>query len=204
MNGLYAIVDPEHCAGREPLWVAEAILRGGCAALQLRAKRLGEAELRTLGRALQQACQRASVPLFVNDHVWLARELGAQGVHLGQDDLPVAEARRLLGSSVMIGLSTHSLAQAHAAEVAGADLIGFGPVFATQTKARAELVVGLAQLAEVCRAVSIPVVAIGGITLDTAQDVAQTGVQLAAAISALCGAVDPEQAAARMHQALRR
>src|SRR5437868_7444232 len=87
VRGLYAIVDPEHCAGRDPLWVAREILRGGCAALQLRAKQpLGHSELRRIAAGLLELCRDASVPFFVNDHVWLASELGAEGVHLGQAD----------------------------------------------------------------------------------------------------------------------
>ncbi len=203
VRGLYAIVDPEYCAGRDPLWVAAEILRGGCAALQLRAKQPQRPqELRSLGAALLGLCRKAGVPFFVNDHVWLARELGAEGVHLGQSDLPTDQARRELGAHVLIGRSTHSLQQAEQAQAQGANLIGFGPIFATQTKQHADAVVGLEQLAQVCRTVRIPVIAIGGITLDTGAEIARAGAPLAAAISAVCAAADPARAAEQLHRAL--
>jgi thiamine-phosphate pyrophosphorylase len=202
-RGLYAIVDPEYCAGRDPRWVAGEILRGGCAALQLRAKQpLPALPLRELGAALLGLCRDAGVPFFVNDHVWLARELGAEGVHLGQADLPTDQARRELGEHALIGRSTHSLQQAQEAQAQGANLLGFGPIFATQTKRDADPVVGLEQLAEVCRNVRVPVIAIGGITLETAAEVARAGAAMAAAISAVCAVAQPGAAAEQLHRAL--
>lgn len=202
MRGLYAIVDPEHCAGRSAAEVAEAILRGGCAALQLREKRLDDAAFVALGHELRALCVTHAVPFIVNDRVALARELGADGVHVGQGDLSIEAARELLGSRVMISVSTHDLTQAEDAERRGADGIGFGPVFATQTKQEAEPVVGVALLHEVCLRARLPVIAIGGITLDTAAEVRAVGAPLAAAISSVCGASDPEAAARALHNLL--
>lgn len=203
-RGLYAIIDVEACGARSPLEVAAAVLEGGCAILQLRAKRSSDDEVLALGHALRALCTRANVPFVLNDRVELASAVRADGVHLGQDDMPIREARALtLASGLAIGISTHDLEQARAAQLAGADLIGFGPVFATQSKAQPDAVVGLAALAEVVRSVSIPVVAIGGIDLDNAKNVAQTGVPLAAAIGALCRASDPKRAAAALHALLR-
>ncbi len=202
VRGLYAIIDPEHCAGRDPRVIAAAVLRGGCAVLQLRAKTLDDAAFVTLGRELAQSCRAHGVTFVVNDRVALVDAIGADGLHLGQNDLSLAGARARVGSHVMITVSTHSLEQARAAERRGADGIGFGPVFATRTKADADPVVGLSALAEVCGLLRIPVIAIGGITLETAPQVRLAGAPFAAVISAICAAADPEVAARALHREL--
>lgn len=200
-RGLYAIVDPERCGDRRPVAVAAAILAGGCAAIQLRAKQLADRDRLALARHIGALARARSVPFVINDRPDLAILAGADELHLGQDDLPIAEARRIVGS-MPIGRSTHELAQARAALAEGADRIGFGPVFDTRSKERPDPTVGLAMLAEVVRAVAIPVVAIGGITLERAGDVRATGVANAAVIAALGEAADPEQAARDLHRAL--
>ncbi|HEX2677487.1 MAG TPA: thiamine phosphate synthase [Polyangiales bacterium] len=202
MRGFYAIVDPEHCAGRDARAVGEAILRGGCAILQLRAKRLDDEAFVALGSELAVLCRTHGVPLVVNDRVQLATRIGADGVHVGQTDLPIEEARTHLGSHVMISVSTHTPEQAVEAERRGADGIGFGPVFATRTKDNPDEVVGLHQLGLVCARASIPVIAIGGITAATAPEIRHAGAKLGAAISAVCGAADPEAAARELHSML--
>lgn len=201
-RGLYAIVDPEHVGGRDPLEVARAILRGGCAVLQLRAKRLADRELVELARAMRALTAEQGVPFVVNDRADVARIVEADGLHLGQDDLRVSEARVLVGS-MPIGLSTHDLAQAEAAVREGADLIGFGPVFPTATKENPDPVVGLDRLAQVSRRVPVPVVAIGGITADHLDSIRAAGAAFVAAISAVAGAPDPEAAARRFHAGFR-
>lgn len=201
MRGLYAIIDPTACR-LPPLAAAEAVLRGGCAALQLRAKRLSDPEFLALGRSLLRACRTAGVPFFVNDRVWLAAELGADGVHVGQDDQPVEQVREALGPRALIGLSTHSLAQALDAERRGASVIGVGPVFPTRSKLDTAPLVGLAGLREVCAVLRIPVIAIGGIDESNAAEVAAAGAPLGAAISAVCASEDPERAARALHHAL--
>jgi thiamine-phosphate pyrophosphorylase len=201
-RGLYAIVDPERCRGRDPLAVAEQILRGGCAVLQLRAKQLAGAELEALARGLGALCLARGVPLVVNDRPEVAVRAGADGVHLGQRDLPIEEARALCGEHMAIGVSTHDLSQARDAERRGADLIGFGRVFATASKLDPDPVVGVHGLRDACAAVKIPVVAIGGLTLENAAEVARAGAAMGAAIAALCGADDPCEAARRLHAAL--
>lgn len=203
LRGFYAIVDPDACRGRDPLAVARAILDGGCAALQLRAKKMAPEARTLLGRALQELCSDAGVPFFVNDLPDLARSLGADGVHLGQHDLPIEAARALVGPDLTIGVSTHDLAQALDAAERGADLVGFGPVYATATKEAPDPVVGPTLLAQVCARVPVPVVAIGGITPANAPEVAHAGAALAAAIAAVCSADDPAHEAATIHQALR-
>lgn len=198
-RGLYAILDPAHVRGRDPLAVAEEVLEGGAAVLQLRAKTLADRELLALASEVRLLCNRAGVPFVVNDRADVARLVDADGLHLGQDDLPLLAARRVVGS-MPIGRSTHSIRQALMAASEGSDLIGFGPVYATGTKENADPVVGVAELAEVVRAVSIPVVAIGGITAARMPEVLRTGVPLVAMISAVIGADDPRSAARALHQ----
>jgi thiamine-phosphate diphosphorylase len=201
MKGLYAIIDPDHCGGRDPLWVAEQVLEGGCAALQLRAKSSSDRKQLELARALVQRCRRANVPFWINDRLDLGLLCEADGVHLGQDDVSIADARKIFPGA--IGTSTHSLAQAREAADAGADVIGFGPVFATRSKLKPDPVVGVRGLAEVCMAVKLPVIAIGGIDASHARDIAISGAAYAAAIGALCMAADPRAAAHALHSALR-
>jgi thiamine-phosphate pyrophosphorylase len=202
MRGLYAIVDPERSGARGPIALADAILAGGCAALQLRAKHLADRELVTLGRALAERTRAAGARFVINDRPDLAVLCGADAVHLGQDDLSTADARTIVGSAIEIHRSTHDLAQARAAVAEGASAIGFGPVFATTSKDRPDPVVGVERLAEVVRAVAVPVIAIGGITLARAGAIRGAGAPLAAVISALATAEDVERGAAELHRAL--
>jgi thiamine-phosphate pyrophosphorylase len=197
-RGLYAIIDVEACGTRAPIDIARAVLDGGCAVLQLRAKGATAADTRSLAQDLFGLCREAQVPFVLNDHVELAVELGAAGVHLGQTDMPLSRARAL-APEACIGLSTHSVAQARAAEQLGADLIGFGPVFGTTSKANPDPVVGPSSLAPLLGAVGVPVVAIGGIDLINIDQVAASGVPLVACIGAICKAADPRSAAAALH-----
>ena len=145
------------------------------------------------------------MPFCVNDRLDVALSVGADVVHLGQDDLPLADALRVRAEAgrpdLLIGFSTHDRAQALAAAGAGADYIGFGPVFATGSKVNPDPVVGLAQLTEVCRAVSVPVVAIGGIALDAVGSVASAGASAAALIAAIATASDPTAAGLQIRAA---
>jgi thiamine-phosphate diphosphorylase len=181
-DALYAIIDAE--ATERPLDLARSSLRAGCAMLQLRAKRLDDRRLVELAQHIRTACAEAAIPFVINDRPDIARVVAADGVHLGQDDLSVADARSVVGK-MQIGVSTHDLEQAIRAEGDGADLIAFGPVFGTTTKENPDPVVGLESLARVCRAVSRPVVAIGGITPENASDTLRAGARYIAVISAL-------------------
>jgi thiamine-phosphate pyrophosphorylase len=201
MRGLYAIIDPEVCT-TDPLHVARAVLRGGCAALQLRDKRNSDIEVVRLAAPLAELCREHAVPFILNDRFWLVLQVGANGTHVGQTDRPIEEARRELGPAYSIGVSTHSLEQARDAERRGADLIGFGPIYGTTTKLEADPVVGLDLLQSVVAQANIPVVAIGGITLARAPEISATGVPLAAAVAAICAAANPEAAAKQLHAAL--
>jgi thiamine-phosphate pyrophosphorylase len=202
MKGLYVIIDPEHCAGRDPLWVCEQALSGGAALIQLRAKQLTDAPLLALARQLRALCTERGTPFWLNDRLDLALLAGADGLHLGQDDLAPHEAR-LLAPRLELGLSTHSLEQALRAQEEPVQLIGFGPVFDTTSKQRPSATVGLDALAQACRSLpALDVVAIGGIQLASAAAVARSGAAYAAVISAVCSAPDPQAATRALCAAL--
>jgi len=191
---------------------ARQLLEAQPCCFQIRAKDAPASLLFELGKRLAPLCREAGVPLCINDRLDVALAVGASFVHLGQDDLPLREARRFLERAnppagtvpMRIGISTHSLSQAQAAERDGADLIGFGPVFSTGTKLNPDPVVGLDALAEVVRTVKIPVVAIGGIDLNNIGAVAKTGVHAAAVISAVQNAPDPTAAGRQVAAAFSR
>jgi thiamine-phosphate pyrophosphorylase len=201
MVGLYAIVDPAACQGRDPIEVARAILRGGCAALQLRDKIGSDRAVLEEAIAIAALCREAGVPFFVDDRLDVAIASGADGVHLGQDDLPI-EVARAIGPRLRVGISTHDPVQRARAEAAGADLVGFGPVFPTTSKERPDALVGVSGIARAVAESRVPVVAIGGIDLARVPTLRAHGVTLAAAISAVCGAPDPEASARALHRGL--
>jgi thiamine-phosphate pyrophosphorylase len=186
---LYAIVDPLD-TGRSPTDLAAALLAGGARVLQLRLKAATSRELLDVARAIRALTRPAGGLLLVNDRPDVAHAAEADGVHLGEDDLPIAAARVVLAPGAIIGLSTHDVAQARAAAAAGADYLGIGPIFTTTTKANALAAGGLALVREVRAAVSLPLVAIGGITPDTALAVRTAGADAVAMIGALVRAPD--------------
>lgn len=182
IESLYAIVDAEYA--ERPLELAFRALNAGCAIVQLRAKRLDDPSFLKIATRVRSACGHAQVPFVINDRADIARLVEADGLHLGQDDVSIDDARRVVGR-MQIGVSTHSLEQAITAEAEGADLIAFGPVFRTKTKENPDPIVGLRKLAKVCESVSRPVVAIGGISLENAEETLQAGARYLAVISAL-------------------
>jgi thiamine-phosphate pyrophosphorylase len=192
-TGYYAILDiPDSTlSANEPLEArARELLAAEPCCLQLRGKRLGPAELGKAAARVAPLCRAAGVPFCVNDRVDVALLVGADFVHVGQQDLPLSEVRRLAGPRLRVGVSTHNAEQARAAVAAGADYIGFGPVFATRSKANPDPVVGLEALRAVSQSAGVPVVAIGGIDLQTVALVAATGASAAAVISAVDRAAD--------------
>jgi len=198
LRGYYAIVDVTAVllADDEALERrTRQLLDAGPCCLQLRAKEIGARAFAAAARRMAPLCHAAGVPFCVNDRLDVALTVGADVVHLGQDDLPLADALRVRLAAgrpdLVVGFSTHDAAQAVAAASAGADYIGFGPVFATTSKLNPDPVVGLSLLAEVCRTVSVPVVAIGGVAPDQAGLLAQAGASAAAVISAVNNAPDP-------------
>lgn len=196
---LYVVLDRAALRGRDPVEIAAAAIRGGADALQWRDKG-GSARdiLQTAGRLLPIA-RRADIPLIINDRADLARTLGADGVHLGQEDLPLAAARDILGPGRLIGTSTHSLEQAASAQADGADYLGFGPIFPTPTKPDYGSV-GLARLNEISRTIHAPVVCIGGIDRTNVQQVIESGGRCIAVVRAVCSADEPESSARDLKQ----
>ena len=188
---LYAVTD-RAWVGRQTLpEQVEAALKGGATCVQLREKELDGAAFLEEARTLAALCRRYGVPLIINDNVEVALASGADGVHVGQDDQTVEQVRRLAGDRLIVGVSAHSVEQALAAQAGGADYLGVGAVFATATKSDAH-VLPRETLAEICRAVDIPVVAIGGIGEDNLLQLAGTGVDGAALVSAIFSAPDIE------------
>ena len=179
---LYAILDPEQTDGRSPDTVVRQLLEGGVKIIQLRAKAMSSRDLFELAKIARELTQPFDCKLIVNDRVDIALASAADGVHLGQEDLPLRIGRKLLGDKI-VGISTHTLDQAKAAEENGADYIGFGPMFGTSTKDTGYSARGLEMLAELRAVVSLPIVAIGGITEATVEDVWRSGADSAAMIS---------------------
>jgi thiamine-phosphate pyrophosphorylase len=191
---LIVVTDPECGAGRAVVDVVRAALRGGAPAIQLRMKDAAAREMTELARALLAETRAAGALLFINDRVDVALAAGADGTHVGQDDLPVAAARRIVPPGFLLGVSAETVELARAAEAGGADYVGVGPVYATGSKADAGDAVGTERIAQVAAAVRIPVVGIGGITIGNAPPVIHAGAAGVAVISAVMRADDPEAA----------
>jgi thiamine-phosphate pyrophosphorylase len=198
---LYVLITTALCRGRDPEDVARLAIRGGADMIQLREKEMPDGEFLALARKLRELCCEAEALFIVNDRPHIARIVDADGVHLGQDDLPATEARRLLGAEKIIGVSTHSPDQAAAAIKAGASYIGVGPVNATPTKPSAAPV-GLGYVGYASRNVEIPFFAIGGVAAATAGGILEAGARRLAVCSAVISADDPESAAAEIKQAV--
>ncbi|HEX5529309.1 MAG TPA: thiamine phosphate synthase [Methylomirabilota bacterium] len=190
---LYAILDRSVARGRDLPGLLDAVLAGGCRLVQLREKTMPLDELLPLARRLARRCREAGALLIVNDRADLALAVGADGLHVGQDDLPARQARGLLRPNMILGVSTHDPEQARRAVADGADYVAVGSIFPTPTKAGFQLV-GPELIRRVRPEVPVPLVAIGGITADNAAAVLGAGADAVAVISALCAAPDPEAA----------
>ncbi len=191
---LYAVTDSMWLGNRTLPEVVKEALEGGATFLQIREKNLVYPEFVKLATEVKAVTDAYHIPYVVDDDVELAKEIDADGVHIGQSDLALVEARRVLGSDKIIGVSAHSVAEAIEAERNGADYLGVGSVFTTSTKLDAEAV-SKATLKEICEAVSIPVVAIGGIQKDNMLQLKGTKVDGVAVVSAIFAAPDIRQAA---------
>ncbi len=194
---LYAVTDRAWTGGQPLARQVEAALQNGATCLQLREKALDPAAFREEARQMALLCGRYGVPLIINDNVEVALACGAAGVHLGQQDMPIAQARRMAGPDLILGASAHTVQEALEAQAAGADYLGVGAVFSTSTKADASPL-PLTTLREICAAVSIPVVAIGGITETNLLQLTGCGAAGVAVVSAIFGAPDPGAATARL------
>jgi len=200
---LYVILDPAVAAGRDLMALLDAVIAGGCRMVQLRDKSSPAGHLVPMAERLQARCRQAGVTFIVNDRVDLAVAIGADGVHLGQDDLPPRLARPLLSPGMILGLSTHSVEQARRAQADGADYVAVGAMFPTRTKADFELV-GPALVRAARPEIRVPLVGIGGIIPDNVGEVIRAGADGVAVISAVCAASDPAAASAHFLDAIRR
>ena len=190
---LYAILDRSVAHGRDLPGLLDALLAGGCRLVQLREKTMPLDELLPLARRLARRCREAGALLIVNDRADLALAADADGLHVGQDDLPARQARGLLRPNMILGVSTHDPEQARRAVADGADYVAVGSIFPTTTKAGFQLV-GPELIRRVRPEVPVPLVGIGGITAENASAVLDAGADAVAVISALCAAPDPETA----------
>lgn len=193
LTGLYAIIDTQLLRKRSHTKAASQAIRGGARIIQLRDKLSSKKELLPIAQQLRKLCAENNVLFIVNDYLDLALAVDADGLHLGQDDLPVKEARRLLPIDKILGCSTTSVEQAVAAQADGADYIAVGSIYPTTTKETAT-VVGLKTLRQIRKAVTLPLVAIGGINKDNAGDVMAAGASAVAVISAILNAKNIEEA----------
>jgi thiamine-phosphate pyrophosphorylase len=201
---LYLIAGTDAVGGRDLLDLVSAAVAGGVTCVQLREKSLAEAQVVRLARALKARLAPLAVPLIINDSLTVALAAEADGLHLGQDDLPAREARAALGPERILGLSAGNLAEARRVDTALVDYVGVGPVFPTGTKADAGAAIGLEGVAALRAYFDLPLVAIGGIQEAKAADVTRCGVDGLAVVSAICGAQDPQAAARGLRQAIDR
>jgi len=186
---LYAILDLSYVEPGKAIEVAQKLIEGGIDLLQLRAKDRDTGDVEKLALQLHEVTGDRGVPLIINDHPAVARNVGAEGVHLGQGDMPIAEAREIVGPDCAVGKSTHSVDQAIRAFYEGADYIGFGPLFATPTKPDYPPI-GLDEVAKVHDTVRIPIFCIGGIKLDNLPKVIEAGARRVVIVSGLLQASD--------------
>ena len=200
---LYAVTDRTWLNGRKLDDVVEAALRGGATCMQLREKDLAHDAFLREAVGLKALCDRCGVPLIINDNVDVAIECRADGVHIGQHDAPADEVRRRIGPDMLLGVSAQTVEQAVKAERDGADYLGVGAVFSTGTKPDADDV-RFETLKAICAAVSIPVVAIGGITRDNIGMLSGSGIDGVAVVSAIFAAPDAETAARTLRETVRK
>lgn len=186
---IYLVTDDGCLQGRALIDCVREALEGGVTLVQYRAKTASSAEMYAEALQLKALCDSFNVPLIINDRLDIAMAVGAAGVHLGQDDLPCAAARKLLGEDYIIGVSAHNPAEAKAALQSGADYLGCGAVFGTATKADVKKL-GTEGLAAICKAKGLPVVGIGGVTADNYREVRAAGADGAAIVSGILAQPD--------------
>ena len=199
---LYLVTDRGLARGRPLAAIVREAVAGGVTCVQLREKNLETREFLEEARALRAATRELGVPLIINDRAEIALAVGADGVHLGQRDLPLPAARKLGPPGWLIGVSAESVADAVRAEREGADYVGVSPVFATPTKTDHAPPLGLEGLRTIRAAVKIPLVAIGGIQTGNARDVIRAGADGLAVVSAILAAESPRAAAAELRKAI--
>lgn len=196
---LYAITDRSWLAGRSLYEQVEEVLKGGATILQLREKQMDEESFLQEAIEMKELCRKYGVPLIINDNVEICLKADADGVHVGQSDMEAGEVRKRLGPDKIIGVSAKTVEQALKAQENGADYLGVGAVFGTTTKSDAKKL-DMEMLREICKAVEIPVVAIGGITKGNILELSGSGIDGAAVVSALFAQPDIEAATKEMKQ----
>jgi len=201
---LYLVTDRDLSRGRSTLDIVEAAVRGGVSCVQLREKTVSAREFIQEARSIQAFLKACRIPLIINDRLDVALAVGADGVHLGQKDMPLAMARAIVKDTLVIGISVESTADAVTAERDGADYLGVSPIFDTPTKTDTAPALGVKGLQRIRQAVSLPLVAIGGLNHHNAAAVIQNGADGVAVVSAIAAADDPRQAAADLRKTIRR
>ncbi|MBT8363800.1 MAG: thiamine phosphate synthase [Deltaproteobacteria bacterium] len=195
---LYLVTDRGLARGRSTLEIVKAAVQGGVTCVQLRDKECSTLDFIEQARTVKDFLKARGVPLVINDRVDVALAVEADGVHLGQTDMPLEIAKKILGSSMFIGISAESLEDALEAEKGGADYLGVSPIYATPTKTDTAPALGLEGLRDIRKAVNIPLVGIGGLNPGNAPAVIRNGADGVAVVSAIVAADDPGQAAAEL------
>jgi thiamine-phosphate diphosphorylase len=195
---LYVITDQRISHGKSHFEVAEAALAGGATVIQFRDKEMVEAEAIEVCGKIYKLTKKKGVPFIVNDRIEVAKAVGADGVHLGQEDLPLGFARKVLGKDKIIGVSVKTVKQALKAVEKGVDYLGVGPIYPTATKSDVGKALGIVRLKEIKKVVNIPIVAIGGINEDNLEEVLKVGIDGVAVISVVVSAPDIIEATRRL------
>ncbi|TAU74539.1 thiamine phosphate synthase [Rhizobium leguminosarum] len=201
---LYLVLDPDLCAGIGMVETARLAVAGGATMVQLRDKHAGTIRMIETGRALKQALDGTGALLIVNDDVEAAIAIGADGLHIGQEDMDAMRARTMIGPDMILGLSVETAALASTVDPDLIDYTGVGPVFATPTKADHKQPIGFDGLARLVKASPVPSVAIGGLKADHVAQVFAAGAEGLAVVSAICGTPDPEAATRRIAAEIRK
>ncbi|MGD8652702.1 MAG: thiamine phosphate synthase [Desulfobacterales bacterium] len=199
---LYLVTDRGLACGRSNLEVVTAAVDGGTTVVQLREKDCPTLEFIQQAQSIKAFLRKRNIPLIINDRVDIAQAVKADGVHLGQSDMPLEMAKGILGNTMIIGISAESIEDAITAEKGGADYLGISPIYATPTKTNTAPALGLEGLREIRKAVSLPLVGIGGLNKDNAADVIRNGADGVAVVSAIVAADDPEVAARKLKQVI--
>ena len=202
VRGLYVIIDPQVTGGRDPYDIAVAAVNGGARILQLRDKLRDKGESLPLAAALQELCLRTGTLLIINDHADVAAAVGAGGLHVGQTDLPVAQARQVLAPNQVLGRSNREFEQLVESQEMGADHVAFGAIYATTSKGVARNPQGPERVREAKALAKVPLVAIGGINLGNVTPVVEAGADAICVTAAVAAAEEPEAAATAMTAAI--
>jgi len=199
---LYLVTDRELSMGRDNLSVVQSAVKGGVSCVQLREKNCSTREFIEQALILKNflTAQKKNIMLIINDRVDVAQAVGADGIHLGQKDMPFSIVKKIVGDSMIIGISTETLDEALRAEKEGADYIGVGPVYSTTTKTDTVAPIGLEGLIQIRKMVKIPIVAIGGLNHTNAEDTIKSGADGIAVVSAIVSAGDPEKSAKELKE----